>query len=48
VRAPRQDWMGSSDTGREAGPESWMLGLSVVSLVILLIVIITYYVGGQP
>ncbi len=47
MRAPRQDWMTGIESGRRAWPESLMYGLSVVSLVILLIVIITN-LGGLP
>jgi hypothetical protein len=42
VRKHSHHWMSCSDTGRTAGPESLMFGLSVVFLVILVIVIICY------
>ena len=40
MRAPRQDWMTGIESGHRAWPESLMLALSVVYLVILLIVVI--------
>ena len=47
MRALRREWMSGSGTTRDAGLESWMMfGLSVVSLVVLLILVIAYYVGG--
>ncbi len=47
MREPRQDWMTGIESGREAWPESFMFGLSVVYLVILLVVIISN-LGGLP
>jgi hypothetical protein len=46
MRGPRLDWL-IAIRGRPAKPESLMIGLSVSSLVILFIIVIFTFLGGQ-
>jgi len=46
VRAPRDDWMSGSDPTRTGRLESLSFGLSIVYMVILVIVLVTYVGGG--